>query len=288
MAPNKKSNATLTATLSNVDLESLQNTVQPKFLPLTQPSEQQQTQQETKVSVPVAPTEVSASYWDWPADQPTEQVSVLSLSNIESNLVQAAQKEDNKEYITVAGDDSYWAEQAQEEPLRVSKSRHVESPSYWEWTSEQDSKKETIKNILRDEQARQLVSGKAIQQNLLRAAAPQEAAQVQTGKISNDTYWAWESPVSASHVNDASHPNADYWTWNVEKKSPVDTIMEYEAARQMLSVAHIVRNLQSQQLVHSPTCAESDEYWNEPEDLGDCYWDKATQQQAVTQGYWDI
>jgi hypothetical protein len=286
MAPNKKSIATLTTSLSDVDLQSLQNTVQPKFLPLTHPGEQQQTQQETKS---VATTAVSASYWDWSADQPTEQVNVLSLSNIESNVIQAAQKQDNKECITVAGDDSYWAEQAQEEPVRVSKPQHVESPSYWEWTAEQDSKKETIKNILRDEQARQLVSGKAIQQNLLRAAAPQEAAQVQTEKASNGTYWAWESPVSASHVNDASHPNANYWTWNVEKKSPVDTIMEDEAARQMLSVAHIVRNLQSQQLVDSPTSAESDYYWNEPEDLGDCYWDAPSpQQQAVTSGYWDM
>jgi hypothetical protein len=288
MAPNKRSIASLTATLSNVDLQSLQDTVQPKFLPLTHPSEQQQTQQDTKSSL--AATAVSASYWDWPADQPTEQVNVLSLSNIESNLVQAAQKEDNKEYITVAGDDSYWAEQAQEEPVHVSKPQHVESPSYWEWTSEQDFKKQTIKHILRDEQARQLVSGQAIQQNLMRAAAPQEAVQVQTEKVCNDFYWAWESPVSASHVNDASHPNADYWTWNVEKKSPVDAIMEYEAARQMLSVAHIVRNLQSQQLVDSPTCADSDDYWNEPEDLGDCYWDAAPQQQqsVATGGYWDM
>jgi hypothetical protein len=285
MAPNQQSLTTLTASLSNVDLQSLQSTVQAKYLPLTHPSEQQQTQLETKS---VTASEVSASYWDWPADQPTEQVNVLSLTNIESNLVQAAQKEDNKEYITVAGNDSYWAEQAQEEQVRVSKPQHVESPSYWEWTSEQDSKKEMIKKILRDEQARQLVSGKAIQQSLLRTAPPQDAVQVQTEKASNDTYWAWESPVSASHVNDASHPNVDYWTWNVEKKSPVDSIMECEAARQMLSVAHIVGNLQSQQLVDTPTSAASDDYWNEAEDLGDCYWDDAPQYQAVTTGYWDM
>lgn len=285
MAPNQQSISTLRATLSNVDLQSLQSTVESKFLPLTHPSEQQQTQQQTES---VAASEVSASYWDWQADQPTEQVDILSLSNIESNLVQAARKEENKEYITVAGDDSYWAEQEQEEPARVSKPQHVESPSYWEWTSEQDSKKEMIKSILRDEQARQLVSVNAIQQNLLSAAAPQEAAQVQTEKASHDTYWAWESPVSASHVNDASHPNVDYWAWSVEKKSPVDTIMEYEAIRQMLSVAHIVGNLRSQQLVDSPTSAESDDYWNEQEDLGDCYWDEAPQQQSVTAGYWDM
>jgi hypothetical protein len=285
MAPNQQSLSTLRATLSNVDLQSLQTTVQPKYLPLTHPNEQEQTQLETKS---VAASEVSASYWDWPADQPTEQVNVLSLSNIESNLIQAAQKEDNKEYITVAGDDSYWAEEAQEEPVRVSKPQHLETPSYWEWTSEQDSKKEMIKKILRDDQARQLVSGKAIQQNLLSAAPPQDAVQVQTEKASNDTYWAWESPVSASHVNDASHPNVDYWTWNVEKKSPVDSIMECEAARQMLSVAHIVGNLQSQQLVDTPTSAASDDYWNEAEDLGDCYWDDAPQYQAVTTGYWDM
>ena len=87
MAPNQKSLSALVQTLSNQDLAALRNAVQPKYLPLTHPSEANQ-QVESKAEHP--PRTESWSYWGWESEpQPT--VCILSTDNMVSNLIANAQ-----------------------------------------------------------------------------------------------------------------------------------------------------------------------------------------------------
>ena len=108
MAPNRKNIPSLIQTFSSSDLQSLQNAIQPKFLPLTHPSEEKKSTLH-KPKKPQAGS--SASYWDWPADVEQEPIDVLSLSNIESNLIQAANANAavaETESEQVPAHDDYW------------------------------------------------------------------------------------------------------------------------------------------------------------------------------------
>lgn len=304
MAPNRKSIAALTATLSSTDLQSLQTSVATsKFLPLTDPKEAlQQAQPPKQQTVVVA--ENSASYWDWQSTapvEPAETFDILSLANIEANLVKTAE-----EYKTesaskqVAAHDNYWAEEQQqaepEERPVVKQAQHIET-SYWEWPAEQDYKRATIESILREEKAYHLVSGAAVE---LREAGAKgvskEIIQTDATKVSNDGYWGWESPVVAPHTDDVSHPNRNYWDWSEEtmKKNPHQDLLDYEAARQLVMADSIVKSLVNQKNV--PTSGGSpngcsDEYWQWSDRLGDAYWDvPATAPQVTTadaQSYWE-
>ena len=76
MAPNRKAIASREEILSSNDLQGLlQTTVQPKFLPLTHPEEQQQHESQKVRIVPqhTSAVEDSASYWEWTADVEEER-----------------------------------------------------------------------------------------------------------------------------------------------------------------------------------------------------------------------
>ena len=189
-----------------------------------------------------------------------------------------------KESQQVAENDEYWAEeQQQEETVLVKKQpQHIET-SYWEWPAEQDAKKATIARILEEERANQLVSG-ATTESTEQASLRTESTQVNGVKQSNDGYWNWSSPQVAAHTMDETHPNRNYWNWKSDldkKEHPFQALLEYEAARQMLTADNIVRQLQSQpQPVTSGSCVEcSDDYWTWSEEYGDSYWE--AQQPAV-------
>ena len=95
MAPNRKNVSGIVQALSNNDLESLQNSVEPKYLPLTHPSEEAKHQQQEE-TVAVAPQKAqdSDSYWDWPSPEIVEEpetVDLFSASRIEANLIKEAE-----------------------------------------------------------------------------------------------------------------------------------------------------------------------------------------------------
>jgi len=287
MAPNRKNIASLVDVLSSSDLQSLQSTVQPKFLPLTDPSEQQQhTEQKQQ-----APQHVeSVSYWDWPADVADEAVDVLSLSNIESNLVQATSV--SVESNLVAEHDSYWADQAEESTptASVNKPQHVEA-SYWDWPAEQDMKKSTIDNILAEERAFCLVSGATSEVIEKNSKPVSHSVQIESNKVCNDQYWTWGASGVAPHTMDSSHPANSYWDWETtdEKPDAIKALLEYEAVRQMLTADNLVKQIQSQQVSSASSANEgSDDYWSWSEEYGDRYWEAQQPAVAATgQAYWD-
>ena len=108
MPPNRKSKEGLVHNLSSSDLQSLQNAIQPKFSPLTHPSEEKKN---TLHKPKRRQAGSSAFYWYWPADVEQEPIDVLSLSNIESNLIQAANANAavaETESEQVPAHDDYW------------------------------------------------------------------------------------------------------------------------------------------------------------------------------------
>jgi hypothetical protein len=300
----------LSRAVSDLDLQHLNvDDDESEFLTLTHPDEEckhqrmptavvednwgwdetEEYETQTPCQVPARP-QVEANYWDWSEEQPSEPVDVLSLSNIESNLISHATRNLNitSETNQVACNDHYWANQAEEKA--VTKPQHEQaSTGYWQWTAEQDSKKEMIKNILLEETARQQVSIESIERSLINTGPLQDPVQVNANNAANDQYWSWVSPVHASHVGDKSHPVANYWDWESETTtSPIASIMEYERARKMLSVEHLVLTLLANPVVEEQRCEpESNAYWEWSETLGDDYWD-APLQPAVTTGYWDM
>jgi hypothetical protein len=292
MAPNRKNVSDLVESLSSNDLQSLQNAIQPKYLPLTHPKEEQQHLEKQQQSQQVE----SVSYWDWPAAVEEEKV-VLSLSNVvvSSNLIQSpAAVSSTKESHLVAAHDDYWADYQQSEeaaPVAVNKPQHIESP-YWDWPAEQDSNKATINRILVEEKAYRLVSAATTEDTEMTAESPSEPRQVHTNKASNDQYWRWNSAEVAGHTLDESHPNNSYWDWdaNQEEKQehPFQALLEYEAVRQMLTAESIVSQMQSREAVSSACTQErSDDYWGWSEHYGDQYWDFQQPAVVATGSYWD-
>ena len=170
MAPNQKSLSALVQTLSNQDLAALRNAVQPKYLPLTHPSEANQ-QVESTAAHP--PRTESWSYWRWESEpQPT--VCILSTDNIVSNLIANAQscKGETRSFHLAAEHDDYWAEEA-EVAKRQQSVPSVET-SYWDWPAEQAI---DDRLALEDLMHQDRVSG---------ASGLHSSATV-----SSDDYWAW-------------------------------------------------------------------------------------------------
>jgi len=273
MAPNRKSVTTLVESLSNSDLQSLQNTIQPKFLPLTHPQEQAETSEPNRV-------DSSASYWEWPTET-VESTDVLSLANIESNLIQASRSQ-SQTVTTKAENDDYWAEdQQQQEDSPDSSStqpQHIITCSYWDWTS--NPKQAAIDSILAEERAYQMVSA-AVSQAMTVTHKP-SSPLLQPCRESNDSYWQWESPIVSS-----SRDNDSYWDW--QPKNPLQALLEYERAREFLTVDNILCQLQAAPPVDCATATktESDDYWNWSEHYGDQYWEAHPAALATASGYWD-
>lgn len=269
MAPNRKPLVFLAGAASK---PQLRDALQTKFLPLTDPKglERTSSREETRDKPTNGTTD--ESYWEWSE----AKVDVLSVANIEKNLIQAKLSANVPATCQGGAHDDYWSEGVVAETKSVDDGDDVTSPvqevvgaSYWDWPADQDMSKTTIENILAEEKAYQVVSGSAIEENLVNMSRSSETDS--EGKActaaANDAYWAWEEPVVAAHVNDDTHPAASYWDWDTEPISEGDSkvvqdIKEYEAARQILSVDHIQRNLQSQAASYGHCEQASDNYWS--------------------------
>jgi hypothetical protein len=292
MAPNRKQVTTLLP--SPTDLANLQSTLQPKFLPLTHPKEEQQhVQRQTQQEEPIKANSAKpiASYWDWPADIPVHETKkdLFSVANLESNLIQAANSIPvTTESSTVAANDDYWAEESctgtESKPTVATKPQHLIASSYWDWGTAITPKEKnhaTIQKIVQEDKAHRIVSAS------LQVQPATTIVSSNTLQKSHDEYWCWESPVTASHVLDVKHPWANYWDEKEEPTTTTTTMMmiqqmkDYEHARQVLTVAHMVQCLVQHRPVPSIgssviNSVSSDDYWSWSEPLGDAYWDTTT------------
>lgn len=285
MAPNRKSLNVLVQSLSNNDLADLQNTVQPKYLPLTQDTSSDES---THVTPAATQPQESASYWDWSSPAEEDVVCVLSTDNIVSNLIQASATLEQS--ATIQQNDDYWGEECtnctqEDEPKE---SLNTIESSYWEWPADQDATQAELNRILTEERAYQIVSGAQSEAN----------EQKQVTKSSTEDYWAWKAQPEEQDA-------ADYWAWETETKSPetraveekqamITGLIEYEAARQLLMASTIVSQLEQaakNAAAEDHQNMSNDDYWSWQEDL-DNYWDMpaftAKAATPVTTGYWDM
>jgi hypothetical protein len=244
------------------------------------------------------------SYWDWPAVEIKEQepIDVLSLSNIESNLKEASrQLSAQGPHQLVQGHDDYWAETADQsvEPSKQATTIHQplhivsQSASYWDWNSSPDarSSKALLEKVLEDEEARKAVSMSLMDNKLVTAHAATNVVQGVAAKAANDGYWMWQASIKF-----ASTAEHSYWDWSSQptetKQSLVKSLLEYEAARTLLSADHVIETLKGQSNIAQTSCTKSknsvDNYWTWSEGLGDRYWDATPQAVAVGgSSYWE-
>mmetsp|Transcript_19948 Transcript_19948/g.35080 ORF Transcript_19948/g.35080 Transcript_19948/m.35080 type:complete len:274 (-) Transcript_19948:103-924(-) len=248
MAPNKKNIAVLELPAGTAGLQS---TIQAKFLPLTDPSEAQQHHGQQQETTQSRRQEASASYWDWTSDTQAEEeaekvADLFSMTHIVSNMIKDGQQYVSSPANQVAAHDDYWAENsnAAEEEAASTKGPQHESESFWYWPANQ--------KVHEEEKAQRLTSTNNIESNLKNYVPPQERGST---KDTHDSYWTWDASSKATakheipgHVLDPTHPNYDYWTWNTpseeeKKKMLIQSILESEQARQLLSAEHIEEQL---------------------------------------------
>jgi hypothetical protein len=268
MAPNRKNVVILDLPAGK---EGLQSTLQAKFLPLTDPREQKQHDQQMELQQQSHASE-SASYWDWSADTKAEEeaekvADLFSLSHIVSNLIRDSQKYASAPSNQIAAHDDYWADHSQEDKDRetVSSKPQHESDSFWYWPANQ--------KVYEEEKAFALTSAIYIESNLCR----QTPVHASTSNLNeqHDSYWAWPSRSKEDSVNDPpAHRliNDDYWVWETmtpeeQKNKLIQSIMEYEAARELLSAKHIEDLLvHDSSLQHdrsaAPVITTASSYWD--------------------------
>ena len=316
MAPNVKQLFLLSQQLQDLEI------VQPKFLPLTDPREQEQRdelEQQWSSKESSEHGELSSadtcSYWDWPAeevDEPSPVEDEFSASCIEANLIAEANKlrvKTNKKAVDIR-EDSCWDEMVEAELDSSvdndfdseSKAKSVTVPqhevSYWDWPV--DTKKVMIDSILQDEMARVQVSSESIQRRLVieKIRRMKENDETQQPDPAHDAYWAWKSPVVSPTSLDASHPNFSYWDWmcdsgcesngdHLEKTKLLEKILQEEKLRIMLSIENVERTEQRSCAKEIVSCRSStDDYWtfDAKEDEGGHYWEWDTT--TDSESYW--
>jgi hypothetical protein len=235
MAPNRKNVASLELPIVS---EALQFAVQAKFLPLTDSREQHEHEQQQQQQKTV---QDSTSYWDWPADTQEEEKldTLFSTSRIESNLIQDGKKYEETTGNQVARHDEYWAERSvpvvgdDREAVRSTKPQH-EIDLYWSWPAN--------RNLHMEEHAERLTTTSHVESNLRTFEEPNCFSS--TTNKQHDDYWTWSSEPQRRQF-----PHSDtYWTWNTltkleEKQHLIQSILQYERARQLCSADHIEKRL---------------------------------------------
>lgn len=283
MAPNVKENLNQ-LDLSNHRLDALAKNLSsslPKYLPLTHPSEAEQStlvapaklQLQTEIKAPhIIENEEKEveSYWDW--EQPTEAEAKAKL--IEKIL----KEEECRQAVSTDRIVANLTSTARDSAARgkIIENEETEEAGYWDMPTEND---------VTDTEEASPVSLSQIEKLMI-----EEGARLRRLKVSE--------MVTAAHVKDSSHPLNSYWDWpsapvtDEEKKAALlKQILEEEAIRVSLTVESIEHNLKqfvTDEKTTTLTTEDSSNYW---------YWadHKAFQEAPHTQDashpnheYWDF
>ena len=207
MAPNTKQLSVIVKQLSSSDLHF----VKAAFAPLTQEAQPQQ-----KAPSPVE----SSNYWNWSAEatesdnywdsSANPKQDILSSSHIALNLIKSHKEKTDVVHSGIDSND-YWDERSTKdrEPVTAQHVNEKAVESYWDWSpvAPVDERAALIASIMKDEQARQLLSAEHLTACLKQTAS--------------DLYWAEqevESNAESQHSWDCSNqPIAasgdGYWAW---------------------------------------------------------------------------
>ena len=200
MAPNTKQLSAIVQQLSASDLHF----AKAAFAPLTA----QEAQPQQKVSSPGAELD---NYWSW-SEEATESENywdssanpkqdILSSSHIALNLVKSHDKE-KTDVVHYSGIDSndYWDERSNKdrEPATANHVNKEAVESCWDWSPVDEQT--MIARVMKDEQARQLLSAEHLTACLKQTAS--------------DFYWAeQEVEINCSNQPMAASDGDGYWAW---------------------------------------------------------------------------
>jgi hypothetical protein len=177
----------------------------------------------------------------------------------------------------------------------ITRAPHTQAPShpansYWDWpNTERDIKQQIIDQILKEEQARQLLSIEHQEETLKQqeqAQAKAETIRCSKASTPDEDYWFLPTKDKVVVERNANHPSQSYWDWPArrtpqeEKQDLIASILQEEQCRRLLSIEQMQANLQ-QQPKHqvggtSTTQPEHDSYWN---------W--SVVQAGTNDGYWE-
>lgn len=252
MAPNQTKLASITESLSQLNLSSL--AVKSEFLPLTHPKEQQQ--EESK------PTTINSDdYWAWtPSVDNTQET--FSTAHIEEQLIQDAQRHSTKVETVFSSttEEGYW-----DMPCETDTTDKTVTPqheSYWDWPSD----------------AKDMFSAESFVDNMVNHR-PKTTDCIVSTRIQAD-YW----DMPCENVVRAARTHTHYWDWESTAKATLILMLKKEEeARVLFSANHIEQNLRQ---------ASVDQYWKwevAQQNKMDVYWDWSAQQPIATgpADYWD-
>ena len=255
MAPNQTKLASITESLSQVNLSSL--AVKTEFLPLTHPKERQ-LQDESKPTTTIINSD---DYWTWtPSEDDTRKT--FSTAHIEEQLIQDAQRRSTKVETVFSSttEEGYW-----DMPCETDTTDQTVSPqhqSYWDWPSD----------------AKDVFSAESIVDNMVHQR-PNTTDCIVSTRTQAD-YW----DMASENVVRATRTHARYWDWESTAKAALILMLKKEEeARVLLSANHIEQNLRQ---------ASLDQYWKwevAQQKTSDVYWDWSAQQPIATgpADYWD-
>jgi hypothetical protein len=138
----------------------------------------------------------------------------------------------------------------------IIRAAHTKDPShpanaYWDWSTNplSDSKQQLIDQILKEEQVRQLLSIEHVEQTVVQNAQPMETeTETERAIVVEEDYW-FQPPTEEKVVLIERNANLQsYWDWPTktaaeQKQDWIDSIIEEERCRQLLSVEHVASNL---------------------------------------------
>lgn len=175
---------------------------------------------------------------------------------------------------------------------------HTKEPSnannsYWDWPADdeivdesQSEKTRMIENILKEEQARELLSADHIVANLEKSSDAKKET-IYASQIDED-YWYDGNDHATDDVPVATQPQQQsYWDWPTrtpqeEKQKLIDDIMEEERCRKVLSMLHVVDNIVRQ------SASTSNKILSEkPYQVSESYWEW-THEPSPSEGYWEF
>lgn len=159
------------------------------------------------------------------------------------------------------------------------------SNNYWDWPEEKQQteevkKQELIEQILEEEEARLILSVEHLEEKLM--SANKETKETIVSQTTNDDYWFESNDVVTKSVPAVPQHKQSYWDWQTlspseKKQRLIDTILQEEFCRTLLSVEHIEEAIIRQSASKSDTStpkrsAKNDLYWDwtVPQDSG--YW----------------
>lgn len=167
--------------------------------------------------------------------------------------------------------------------IQATYTKDASSPTtnYWDWpsvTDEETEKAQVIDQIMKEEKARNLLSAAHVEANLIQASADAKAETVYASSVDED-YWfdANDEPATTDRPANAQ----SYWDWpsrtsQEEKQAIIDTIVEEERVRQLLTASHMVQNAvrhsASAAAPISNLSASTDKYWDWSIAQGNGYW----------------